>query len=268
MIKNQKKKKSYRKKLLERVLKRTERQISNNGSLPRVLFTPKDGIEPSQLSSEERKLLRKQDRIIARAVKQGDSQHFELAKALAIVHRKKLYKDYGKGGFIAYCRKYHGIGKTQAYRAIESARIMEILSPHGNTLPRLPTQQAQLRPLAGLPADAIIAIWRVVVEEAGSARITRRMVRRKKVEWQNGQKGIALSPGGIPVKPMRLSAKEARYWLSQLGHAITFVDQDQKEHALETLSQLRRMMSEAANAYYLAKHGILGPSPVEDDYDI
>jgi hypothetical protein len=265
MIKNQKKTKSYRKKLRERVLKRTERKISNNGSLPRVLFTPKDGIEPSQLSSEERKLLRKQDGIIARAVKQGDSRHFELAKALAIVHRKELYKDYGKGGFIAYCRKCHGIGKTLAYRYIDSAKIMEILSPHGDTLPRLPTQQAQIRPLAGLTADVIIAIWRAVVEEAGNGRITQQRVRQKKVDWLNGQTDSALAPNGMPVKPMRLSVKDVRYWVSQLGHAITFVDQDQKEHALETLSQLRRMMREVDNAYYLAKHGIPGTSPVEDD---
>ena len=56
-------------------------------------------------------------------------------------------------------------------------------------------------------------------------------------------------------------------WLRQIGYAIGFVEHDQKDDALETLSKLKREMHQVANAYYNAKCGTLRSPSVADEHE-
>lgn len=230
---------------MKKALERQDQKVSNNLGLPTQLFTGKDGVEPSPLSPLDRKLFRKYEQTINKGLCQRETRFFEVGTALETVQRKQLFKDYGYTGFDDYCRKRWGIARSQAYRLIDAARVMQMLSPIGDTMPCLPTRESQVRPLARLPLDVVRLIWRTVAEEAAGRRITAQRVARKVTEWKNGRRGSNGQSQGGWKEPIRINTETVRDWNRRIHYATDAVEDDRKDFALEVLGELWRELGEA-----------------------
>ena len=86
---------------------------------------------------------------------------FEIGSALKRIRDEKLYKAALFDSFESYVRNRWEMGKSQAYRLIESSSVMENLSPIGDDLP---ANEAQARVLARLPATEQKRVWRAFLE--------------------------------------------------------------------------------------------------------
>ena len=84
---------------------------------------------------------------------------------------KRLYKERGFKAFDDYCREHWSFTKTHANRMIESAAVVEKVTPMGVT----PTSERQARELA--QADDPAEVWAEVVEQHAPAEITAAVIR-------------------------------------------------------------------------------------------
>jgi hypothetical protein len=106
-------------------------------------------------------------------ISQGWETFVNVGRALAAIRDKRLYRaDFET--FEAYCRRKWQYGKSHAYRLIGAAEVIASLSPIGD-IP-LPRNEAQVRPLLGLRADEVQAIWREAVKKAGKKNVTAKLV--------------------------------------------------------------------------------------------
>ncbi len=110
---------------------------------------------PTELTPEEaarRKLL---EGVIRRNLQ----AFHELGRALREIAEKRLYRsDYGT--MSDYTLDKLDMRKSQVYRLIEASRVVDILSPIGETMP---SNEAQVRPLQRLStSDEIIEAWKAV----------------------------------------------------------------------------------------------------------
>ena len=77
----------------------------------------------------------------------GRRSFVEVGKALATIRDSKLYRET-HDTFEAYCKERWQISRPQAYRQIEEAQTIEVLSPNGDTLPEV---ESHVRPLLQFP---------------------------------------------------------------------------------------------------------------------
>ena len=84
--------------------------------------------------------------------------------------------EHGLGTFVDYVGQRWDLSSTHAYRQIEAAKVVDILSPIGE-MP-LPANEAQARELAPLvdDPDAVRSVWAETVHDA-EGRITARAIR-------------------------------------------------------------------------------------------
>ncbi len=88
--------------------------------------------------------------------------------ALLAVRDLRLYReDYGT--FEEYCQGRCGIERAHAYRLMDSAQVVNNLSPIGD---KLPINEAQARPLTQLEPQRQIEVWQRAVDTAPDGRIT------------------------------------------------------------------------------------------------
>jgi len=82
---------------------------------------------------------------------------YKVGKALREIRDERLYRELLFDSFEQYVKKRWEMGRSQAYRLIEAARVIDNLSPLGEVLPE---NEAQLRSLGKLkPADQR-KLWR------------------------------------------------------------------------------------------------------------
>ncbi|HEV7566410.1 MAG TPA: hypothetical protein VGO31_10660 [Microbacteriaceae bacterium] len=111
-------------------------------------------------------------------VAQGLSTFIEVGHALLEIQIRRLYLKAGFRTFAAYVTERWDISEAHAYRQIEAAKVIDILSPIGGTV--LPANEAQARelvPLANDP-DAIRSVWSQTVAATGN-RVTARAIRER-----------------------------------------------------------------------------------------
>ena len=82
---------------------------------------------------------------------------YAIGKALKEIRDDRLYRFLLFKTFEAYTRARWEIGKSQAYRLIEACRVIDNLSPTGDSLPE---NEFQVRSLATLSPAAQRKIWR------------------------------------------------------------------------------------------------------------
>lgn len=82
---------------------------------------------------------------------------YKIGKALKQIRDERLYRDLLFDSFEAYLKSRWDMSRSQAYRLIEAARIIDNLSPIGDTLPE---NEAQLRALVKLTPFDQRRIWR------------------------------------------------------------------------------------------------------------
>jgi hypothetical protein len=104
----------------------------------------------------------------------GWDTFINVGRSLTTIRDKRLYRaDFES--FEMYCRHKWHYGKSHAYRLIGAAEVISCLSPVGD-IP-LPRHEAQVRPLLGLKADEVRAVWREVVIKAGDKNATAKLVK-------------------------------------------------------------------------------------------
>lgn len=107
-------------------------------------------------------------------VREGAKTFLAVANALLEIHDRKLYKEYCST-FESYVQVRFGFTRAHAYRQIDAARTIGLLSPGGDILP---TNEAQTRELSDVPPEQVAEVWHEAVEEADGAQPSASVVRR------------------------------------------------------------------------------------------
>lgn len=108
-------------------------------------------------------------------IEQGIQTFVDVGQALVTIRDRRLYRSQ-HDTFEEYCKERWGFKRAQAYRMIGAAQVVANLSPIGDTL--LPANEAQARPLVGLPAEWQREAWQRAVETAPGGRVTAEHVQR------------------------------------------------------------------------------------------
>ena len=89
-------------------------------------------------------------------IAQQRGSFYQIGKALKEIRDDRLYRQLLFASFEAYLKDRWDMGRAQAYRLIEAARVIDNLSPIGDILPE---NEAQVRPLVQLNAMDQRKIW-------------------------------------------------------------------------------------------------------------
>ena len=106
------------------------------------------------------------------AIQHNLAAFYETGMALLKIRDEQLYR-LTHATFAAYFQERWELKKTQTYRLIEAAQIVENLSPMGD----IPTSERQVRELAGLTPDEQRQVWKKAIEMAPNGHITAGHVR-------------------------------------------------------------------------------------------
>lgn len=101
-------------------------------------------------------------------IERGLHTFVAVGNALLTIRDKRLYRqDFGT--FEDYCRDRWGMERAHAYRLIDSAKVVNALSPIGDILP---ATESQARPLTALPPEVQPIVWQQAVETAPNGKVT------------------------------------------------------------------------------------------------
>ena len=98
-----------------------------------------------------------------KVIDKGLRDFLEVGNALWKIDDGKLYRETHKQ-FTSFCRERWGFEKSQAYRLIDSAKVVSNLSPIGDNL--MPINESQARPLTNLPPEQQVEVWQDVLAES------------------------------------------------------------------------------------------------------
>lgn len=115
------------------------------------------------LSVVEQSELQKCEAVIERGLK----TFIDVGTALMEIRDERLYREH-HGTFEDYCRERWGLSRPRAYQLIDAAGVVGNLS----TIVDKPANEAQVRPLASLPADLQPVVWERAVETAPNGKVT------------------------------------------------------------------------------------------------
>jgi len=113
-------------------------------------------------------------------IRHGWGTFLEVGSALARIRDKRLYRDC-YSTFEEYCRRKWELSRAHAYRMIDAAAVVAVLSPIGDKL----QSESQVRALAGLAPRTIPEAWRRALEIAGTGKVTARIVKRAAEEFKH-----------------------------------------------------------------------------------
>ena len=178
------------------------------------------------LSLEERQELKECEKIIRR----GWDTFLDVGKALAKIQRDRLYRADFKT-FELYCTDKWQYKKSQAYRLIGAAEVVEHLSPIGD---KLPLNESQVRPLLGLEPEQQIEAWKAALEKSGKGTVTAKIVRESAAQFQAPkEKTTAKASKRDPLLATALLGIEAAY---------SALQQNDVDAAKDTLEELKRQL--------------------------
>lgn len=190
-----------------------------------------DSMALEALSTDEKRELRKHEAII----KRGWDTFVDVGNALATIQKDRLYRAEHRT-FAAYCRNRWQYGKSQAYRLMGAAEVIEHLSPIGDKM-LLPMNEAQVRPLIGLEPEEQLSAWKTALEKAGDAGVTAKLVREAVAPFQGRQSKS--SKASAQRKPSLARVRE------HVDEALAALAADEQEQAKACLEKLRELLSAA-----------------------
>lgn len=117
------------------------------------------------LTTTEQQALETHERTIAR----GIDTFVEVGNALAAIRDAQLYRG-DHPTFEAYCRERWEIGRARAYQLMDAAAAATAVSTLVDT--PAPANEAQVRPLAGLPPAQQRQVWQEAVTTAPGGKVT------------------------------------------------------------------------------------------------
>lgn len=95
-------------------------------------------------------------------IERGMKSFVAVGNALLEIREARLYKERGFARFEDYCQQHWGMSRPQAYRMIDSAKVVEAVSPMGDIAPANERQARELAPLLDDPGT-LEAVWAKVV---------------------------------------------------------------------------------------------------------
>lgn len=123
------------------------------------------------LNPQEKDKLQECEQII----RNGFSEFVKVGQALMTISRSRLYRAT-HNAFEEYLRDIIGISRPRAYELMGSAEVMKDLSGIPD-IARLPENEAQANELKKLKPEERKAKWIQVIEQAGDAPITAKLIR-------------------------------------------------------------------------------------------
>jgi hypothetical protein len=139
--------------------------------------------------------------------------------ALIEIRERKLYRDVlGYDTFEMYCKERWDFKRAHAYRLIDSAIVLENVSPIGDIKP---TSESQARPLTKLEPEQQKEAWQKVIDIAPQGKITARLVSKVvsevkketiKKEVDKKSKKARVVPKDMLVDEEFKRAFDAFYW--------------------------------------------------------
>lgn len=122
------------------------------------------------LTSEEKESLQKFEEVIEKNIQ----SFYEVGYALMQIREHRFYRE-GFETFEEYCKGRWEFSSRHAERLMLSSKTVEIIRPIG----RIPSNEAQARPLAKLPTPELQQeAWKEAVETAPEGKVTARHVSR------------------------------------------------------------------------------------------
>lgn len=123
------------------------------------------------LDSAESERLKRLEAVVSKNLQ----AFYDVGCALAEIRSKRLYRET-HGTFEEYCNDRFEMTRQHAYRLIDSAQVVEDLSPIGDILP---ANESHVRPLSTLNSNMRKQVWQRVVSLASEgSKITGRLVSR------------------------------------------------------------------------------------------
>lgn len=113
--------------------------------------------------------------VLEETIAKAERSSFETGHALEKIRDEKLYRGASYETFEKYCRGRWALSRPRAYQLINAA----VLEGHLSTLVDIasPTNESQIRPLAGRDLDEAVKIWKLANEKASGAPVTGRLVK-------------------------------------------------------------------------------------------
>jgi hypothetical protein len=176
-----------------------------------VDMSPVNGEVSEPLSPDEVLSLEGYEQIIA----QGIKTFVQVGHALLTIREQRLYRE-SYTTFEDYCRQRWDLSRPRAYQLIDAAQVIDVVS---TIVDIVPVNEAQARPLASLPAEQQVEVWREVVETAPAGKVTAKHV-------QETVKRVKVSPTTTRTptpKPFDVEVVERRIreefmdWLRHCG---------------------------------------------------
>jgi hypothetical protein len=123
---------------------------------------------------------------------------YEVGSALMEIRDRGFYRDVlGFETFEAYCKDRWDFSRSYAYRLMDSANVIEIVSPIGDIKP---TTESQCRALIRLEPQQQREAWQRAVDTAPKGKVTAAHVQKVVREM----KKPAPVPNPEPMKPVRV----------------------------------------------------------------
>ncbi len=123
-------------------------------------------------------------------IRSGIRSFYEVGRALIQIRNEELYKLKNGGAyetFEAYCKEEWDLSRPHAYRLMESATVMETLSPVGDILP---SSERQSRALAKVEPEKQVEVWQKAVETAPNGKVTANHVEKVVKEFTTETKEV------------------------------------------------------------------------------
>ena len=108
---------------------------------------------------------------------------YKIGKALKEVRDERLYRQLLFDSFEIYLKQRWDMSRSQGYRLIDAARVIDNLSPIGD---KLPENEAQLRPLIHLSPSDQCRVWRDFL--ATGTELKANNIRRFVLKYVSGEK--------------------------------------------------------------------------------
>jgi len=118
----------------------------------------------SSLGGLEQEMLSKREAVIEEAITVGRSAFITVGAYLTSIRDASLYREYGT--FEEYVDQRWGLQRAHAYRLIESARVVTVLTPTqqgASPIGDIPQNEAQTRELARIKDGHLLRrVWREI----------------------------------------------------------------------------------------------------------
>ncbi len=105
-------------------------------------------------------------------IQAGLKSFVDVGRALMEIRDGRLYRDT-HGTFEDYCQDRWQLKRAHAYRLIDSAEVVDNLSPIGDILP---ATESQARPLTRIEPEQQAAVWQEAVHTAPQGKVTAKHV--------------------------------------------------------------------------------------------